>query len=231
MRLRFLWEQCCGGLAVVAAYEYHQLQSFEVQQTATSSVLSASVLRVVLPVLPLDLEKLRGLTLPPVKPEDLILGTPMPDPVEIRGLSTPAPYPGNIDIQGLHDPETFPLPEPLSWEDLIFTSTQQGGKRSHLPVSEPVSVDLPDKKDPVEYKSNPKHTPGASGSGARAGVEPRDVLDLFGKSISSQKEEDDKKLGILLMEKGIFIDFLVVEMGEVLKSIIGVVVRQMNTIH
>lgn len=56
-------------------------------------------------------------------------------------------------------------------------------------------------------------------------------MDLFGKSISSQKEEDDKKLGILLMEKAIFIDFLVVEMGEVLKSIIGVVVRQMNTIH
>lgn len=74
---------------------------------------------------------------------------------------------------------------------------------------------MPDKKGPVEYKPNLNYTPGASGSGRRAGVEPRDVLDLFGKSISSQKEEDDKKLGILLMEKEIFIDFLVVEMGGV----------------
>ena len=37
----------------------------------------------------------------------------------------------------------------------------------------------------LDYKSNPKHTPGQPGNRPNAGIEPKNSLDLFGDSVPS----------------------------------------------
>lgn len=37
----------------------------------------------------------------------------------------------------------------------------------------------------LDYQSNAKHTPGIEGNGPQAGIEPRNSLELFSKSVAS----------------------------------------------
>lgn len=56
------------------------------------------------------------------------------------------------------------------------------GKGSNIPVPEETIAE-----NGLRYKSNPKHSPGQFGNGPKAGIEPQNSLDLFSKSISSDK--------------------------------------------
>lgn len=54
----------------------------------------------------------------------------------------------------------------------------------------------------LEYKSNPKHTPGETGFRADAGIEPKNSLELFEQSVASTSKQNqrftyDEKMGIL----------------------------------
>ena len=55
------------------------------------------------------------------------------------------------------------------------------GKGSALPVPEPIKA-----KNGLHYESNPKHTPGEKGFRPNAGIEPKDSLKLFEKSIPTK---------------------------------------------
>jgi filamentous hemagglutinin len=44
----------------------------------------------------------------------------------------------------------------------------------------------------LDYQSNPKHSPGQPGNRPNAGVEPRNSLDLFDKSVSSKSKPNQR---------------------------------------
>ena len=44
----------------------------------------------------------------------------------------------------------------------------------------------------LDYKSNPKHTPGQPGNRPNAGIEPKNSLDLFGDSVPSTSKPNQR---------------------------------------
>lgn len=44
----------------------------------------------------------------------------------------------------------------------------------------------------MDYQSNPKHTPGQTGYRQNAGIEPKNSLDLFGESVASTKNVNQR---------------------------------------
>ncbi|MBW2955923.1 RHS repeat-associated core domain-containing protein, partial [Hafnia paralvei] len=63
------------------------------------------------------------------------------------------------------------VPSPLTWVDPL-------GLAGCPPVSVKTTA-----SNGLDYLSNPKHTLGGAGNSPKAGIEPRNSLDLFGKSI------------------------------------------------
>ncbi|WP_319802380.1 VENN motif pre-toxin domain-containing protein [Candidatus Symbiopectobacterium sp. NZEC151] len=59
----------------------------------------------------------------------------------------------------------------------------KGGKGSSLPVAEKTTA-----SNGIDYKSNPKHTPGQMGYNRDAGTKPANSIELFGNSIGSGKK-------------------------------------------
>lgn len=61
-----------------------------------------------------------------------------------------------------------------------FGGISKAGKGSPVPVPVPVKA-----TNGLSYQSNPKHTPGIKDfCGSKAGIEPKNSLDLFGGSVS-----------------------------------------------
>lgn len=60
-------------------------------------------------------------------------------------------------------------------------NSSSGIRDNRLPIPESTTA-----SNGFKIESNPKHTPGASGSRPNAGVEPRDSLSLFDKSIATK---------------------------------------------
>ena len=76
-------------------------------------------------------------------------------------------------------------------------TSDEGGKGSNIPVPETVTAE-----NGLNYKSNPKHTPGQQGNRANAGSEPHNSLKLFENSVESSKNPGvrysyDESTGIL----------------------------------
>ncbi|MFP1814182.1 VENN motif pre-toxin domain-containing protein, partial [Lonsdalea quercina] len=71
-----------------------------------------------------------------------------------------------------------PIPDGPSKDDLAYLAE---GRDNRLPIPEPTVA-----SNGLKIESNPKHTPGASGSRANAGVEPKNSLSLFENSIATK---------------------------------------------
>ncbi|MCL7809279.1 VENN motif pre-toxin domain-containing protein [Pasteurella multocida] len=118
---------------------------------------------------PNDVPKVEGYPIPePKKP--LILVSPQPEYDREDGiLITPT------HITDKHDSVLVGGEIKIGdWRDIILT------KDNRLPIPDPIIA-----INGLKIESNPKHTPGTSGYGRKAGTEPRNSRELFEKSIST----------------------------------------------
>ncbi|WP_432368729.1 hemagglutinin repeat-containing protein [Pantoea allii] len=69
-----------------------------------------------------------------------------------------------------------PIPDGPNRDDLAYLAE---GKDNRLPIPEPTVA-----MNGLKVESNTKHTPGAQGFRPNAGIEPRNSLELFGRSVS-----------------------------------------------
>ena len=70
---------------------------------------------------------------------------------------------------------------------LVHNSCKTVNNGSGIPVKEQTTA-----TNGLQYKSNPKHTPGQPGKRANAGIEPKNSLDLFKNSIASTQKNNQR---------------------------------------
>ena len=70
---------------------------------------------------------------------------------------------------------------------LVHNSCKTVNNGSGIPVKEKTTA-----TNGLQYKSNPKHTPGQPGNRANAGIEPKNSLDLFNNSIASTQKNHQR---------------------------------------
>ena len=91
------------------------------------------------------------------------------------------------------------IPVPMSNKASIIFTTAKKGVRKGLKTSEgpggtgPIPVQSKTTaSNGLEYKSNPKHTPGQPGYRSNAGIEPHNSLDMFNESIPSTTKPNQR---------------------------------------
>ena len=78
--------------------------------------------------------------------------------------------------------------ELLTGGRIVLSAISNGGpKTSSIPVKDKVRAG-----NGLDYKSNPKHTPGHQGFKPDAGIEPKNSLELFEKSVASTRKPNQR---------------------------------------
>ena len=78
----------------------------------------------------------------------------------------------NLEVEDIH---TYFVGDNSVLVHNMYDATDGDG--SSLPVPQRTTAD-----NGLDYQSNPKHTPGQTGNNIKAGIEPRNSLDLFNES-------------------------------------------------
>ena len=130
------------------------------------------------------------ITIFPAPDKPLTIGSlenPLPENSQNTTLTTPdqrelngATNTGNTG-SALHtggNTTVTPIPEGPNKDDLAYLAE---GRDNRLPIPEPTVA-----SNGLKVESNTKHTPGAQGFRPNAGIEPRNSLDLFERSIATK---------------------------------------------
>lgn len=125
------------------------------------------------------------------QPDRDLTGGKLVNPVQEQNKGTTLTTPDNTGQQGAMNtgntdgvPETggnttvTPIPDGPGLDDLAYLAE---GRDNRLPIPEATVA-----SNGLKVESNTKHTPGAQGFRPNAGVEPRNSLDLFERSIATK---------------------------------------------
>ncbi len=104
-----------------------------------------------------------------------------------NGYELALPGGGSVEVSGAVAGEAV-MQLPLG--GMLMDKEDEGGseaKKSGVPVSEKTKA-----SNGLDYQSNPKHTPGQPGNRPNAGIEPQNSLELFGNSVQSTKNPNQR---------------------------------------